>query len=77
MDSNPWSSQTPAPSRMEDWQATLIAQTLARLDGNVSAAAPRTGTRAQYGVPLFAAGRHDSLNRVDTATAARKDRATV
>ncbi|MEC5404704.1 sigma-54-dependent Fis family transcriptional regulator [Paraburkholderia sp. MPAMCS5] len=33
----------PAPSRMEDWQATLIAQTLARLDGNVSAAARELG----------------------------------
>jgi len=43
MDSNPGSSQTPAPSRMEDWQATLIAQTLARLDGNVSAAARELG----------------------------------
>jgi len=34
---------TLAPSRMEDWQATLIAQTLARLDGNVSAAARELG----------------------------------
>ena len=34
---------TPAPSRMEDWQATLITQTLARLDGNVSAAARELG----------------------------------
>jgi transcriptional regulator of acetoin/glycerol metabolism len=32
-----------APARMEDWQATLIAQTLARLDGNVSAAARELG----------------------------------
>ncbi|RDK03466.1 sigma-54-dependent Fis family transcriptional regulator [Paraburkholderia lacunae] len=31
------------PARMEDWQATLIAQTLARLDGNVSAAARELG----------------------------------
>jgi transcriptional regulator of acetoin/glycerol metabolism len=31
------------PSRMEDLQATLIAQTLARLDGNVSAAARELG----------------------------------
>nr|WKF61636.1 Acetoin catabolism regulatory protein [Paraburkholderia busanensis] len=31
------------PGRMEDWQATLIAQTLARLDGNVSAAARELG----------------------------------
>ncbi|WP_027798398.1 sigma-54-dependent Fis family transcriptional regulator [Paraburkholderia dilworthii] len=31
------------PSRMEDWQATLIVQTLARLDGNVSAAARELG----------------------------------
>ncbi|MFL9865359.1 sigma-54-dependent Fis family transcriptional regulator [Paraburkholderia fungorum] len=30
-------------ARMEDWQATLIAQTLARLDGNVSAAARELG----------------------------------
>ncbi|WP_027211954.1 sigma-54-dependent Fis family transcriptional regulator [Burkholderia sp. WSM2232] len=36
-------TQAPAPSRMEDWQATLIAQTLARLDGNVSAAARELG----------------------------------
>ncbi|MBW9103244.1 sigma-54-dependent Fis family transcriptional regulator [Paraburkholderia phenoliruptrix] len=36
-------AQMPAPSRMEDWQATLIAQTLARLDGNVSAAARELG----------------------------------
>ncbi|WMY12357.1 sigma-54-dependent Fis family transcriptional regulator [Paraburkholderia phenoliruptrix] len=35
--------QAPTPSRMEDWQATLIAQTLARLDGNVSAAARELG----------------------------------
>ncbi|MDR6475837.1 transcriptional regulator of acetoin/glycerol metabolism [Paraburkholderia graminis] len=42
-DGNPGSAQTPAPSRMEDWQATLIAQTLARLDGNVSAAARELG----------------------------------
>ena len=32
-----------APARMEDWQTTLIAQTLARLDGNVSAAARELG----------------------------------
>ncbi|NPT47918.1 GAF domain-containing protein [Paraburkholderia sp. 1N] len=32
-----------SPARMEDWQATLIAQTLARLDGNVSAAARELG----------------------------------
>ncbi|NKJ46859.1 sigma-54-dependent Fis family transcriptional regulator [Burkholderia sp. SG-MS1] len=32
-----------APARMEDWQATLIAETLARLDGNVSAAARELG----------------------------------
>jgi transcriptional regulator of acetoin/glycerol metabolism len=32
-----------APARMEDWQATLIARTLARLDGNVSAAARELG----------------------------------
>ncbi|SIT46923.1 Transcriptional activator of acetoin/glycerol metabolism [Paraburkholderia ribeironis] len=31
------------PARMEDWQAALIAQTLARLDGNVSAAARELG----------------------------------
>ncbi|MFM0074991.1 sigma-54-dependent Fis family transcriptional regulator [Paraburkholderia sediminicola] len=31
------------PARMEEWQATLIAQTLARLDGNVSAAARELG----------------------------------
>jgi transcriptional regulator of acetoin/glycerol metabolism len=31
------------PGRMEDWQATLIVQTLARLDGNVSAAARELG----------------------------------
>lgn len=43
MDNNLASAQTPAPSRMEDWQATLIAQTLARLDGNVSAAARELG----------------------------------
>ncbi|CAB3710925.1 sigma-54-dependent Fis family transcriptional regulator [Paraburkholderia rhynchosiae] len=35
--------QASTPSRMEDWQATLIAQTLARLDGNVSAAARELG----------------------------------
>ncbi|AFT87883.1 sigma-54-dependent Fis family transcriptional regulator [Paraburkholderia phenoliruptrix] len=35
--------QARTPSRMEDWQATLIAQTLARLDGNVSAAARELG----------------------------------
>jgi transcriptional regulator of acetoin/glycerol metabolism len=28
---------------MDDWQAALIAQTLARLDGNVSAAARELG----------------------------------
>jgi transcriptional regulator of acetoin/glycerol metabolism len=43
MDNNLASAQVPAPSRMEDWQATLIAQTLARLDGNVSAAARELG----------------------------------
>ncbi|MFP3566707.1 sigma-54-dependent Fis family transcriptional regulator [Paraburkholderia sp. SIMBA_030] len=32
-----------SPARMEDWQTTLIAQTLARLDGNVSAAARELG----------------------------------
>ncbi|MFM0606189.1 sigma-54-dependent Fis family transcriptional regulator [Paraburkholderia sediminicola] len=32
-----------SPARMEDWQATLIVQTLARLDGNVSAAARELG----------------------------------
>jgi transcriptional regulator of acetoin/glycerol metabolism len=32
-----------SPARMEDWQATLIAQTLDRLDGNVSAAARELG----------------------------------
>ena len=32
-----------APARMEDWQTTLIARTLARLDGNVSAAARELG----------------------------------
>ncbi|PZR39697.1 sigma-54-dependent Fis family transcriptional regulator [Paraburkholderia fungorum] len=32
-----------SPARMEDWQATLIAQTLERLDGNVSAAARELG----------------------------------
>ena len=32
-----------SPARMEEWQATLIAQTLARLDGNVSAAARELG----------------------------------
>ncbi|CAH2909856.1 MAG: Nitrogen regulation protein NR(I) [uncultured Paraburkholderia sp.] len=36
-------AQAPTPSRMENWQATLIAQTLARLDGNVSAAARELG----------------------------------
>jgi sigma-54 dependent transcriptional regulator, acetoin dehydrogenase operon transcriptional activator AcoR len=36
-------AQKKAPARMEDWQATLIAQTLARLDGNVSAAARELG----------------------------------
>jgi transcriptional regulator of acetoin/glycerol metabolism len=36
--------QAPAsPARMEDWQATLIAQTLARHRGNVSAAARELG----------------------------------
>ncbi|WP_025597271.1 sigma-54-dependent Fis family transcriptional regulator [Burkholderia sp. WSM2230] len=39
----PFDAQARAPSRMEDWQATLIAQTLARLDGNVSAAARELG----------------------------------
>ncbi|MFM0391516.1 sigma-54-dependent Fis family transcriptional regulator [Paraburkholderia phytofirmans] len=33
----------PATSKMEAWQATLIAQTLERLDGNVSAAARELG----------------------------------
>jgi transcriptional regulator of acetoin/glycerol metabolism len=37
------SAHTPQPSRMDDWQAALIAQTLARLDGNVSAAARELG----------------------------------
>ncbi|MGF6571169.1 transcriptional regulator of acetoin/glycerol metabolism [Paraburkholderia sp. GAS333] len=37
------SAQQHAPGRMEDWQTTLIAQTLARLDGNVSAAARELG----------------------------------
>jgi sigma-54 dependent transcriptional regulator, acetoin dehydrogenase operon transcriptional activator AcoR len=32
-----------APARMEDWQTSLIARTLARLDGNVSAAARELG----------------------------------
>ena len=32
-----------SPARMEEWQTTLIAQTLARLDGNVSAAARELG----------------------------------
>ncbi|MFL9965226.1 sigma-54-dependent Fis family transcriptional regulator [Paraburkholderia sediminicola] len=32
-----------ASARMEDWQTALIAQTLARLDGNVSAAARELG----------------------------------
>ncbi|QQC65900.1 sigma-54-dependent Fis family transcriptional regulator [Paraburkholderia ginsengisoli] len=36
-------AHTVAPARMEDWQAKLIAQTLARLDGNVSAAARELG----------------------------------
>jgi transcriptional regulator of acetoin/glycerol metabolism len=36
-------AQGSAPARMEDWQTTLIAQTLARLDGNVSAAARELG----------------------------------
>ncbi|CAB3800936.1 Acetoin catabolism regulatory protein [Paraburkholderia ultramafica] len=36
-------SEPQAPARMEDWQTTLIAQTLARLDGNVSAAARELG----------------------------------
>jgi transcriptional regulator of acetoin/glycerol metabolism len=31
------------PARMEDWQAALIAKTLERLDGNVSAAARELG----------------------------------
>ncbi|MFM0741044.1 sigma-54-dependent Fis family transcriptional regulator [Paraburkholderia xenovorans] len=35
--------QAAVPARMEDWQTTLIAQTLARLDGNVSAAARELG----------------------------------
>ncbi|NYH16531.1 transcriptional regulator of acetoin/glycerol metabolism [Paraburkholderia bryophila] len=34
---------TQSPARMEDWQARLIAQTLARLGGNVSAAARELG----------------------------------
>jgi transcriptional regulator of acetoin/glycerol metabolism len=33
----------PPSSKMEAWQATLIAQTLERLDGNVSAAARELG----------------------------------
>ena len=37
------SAHTPQPSRMDDWQAALIAQTLTRLDGNVSAAARELG----------------------------------
>ncbi|SDR34120.1 Transcriptional regulator of acetoin/glycerol metabolism [Paraburkholderia fungorum] len=37
------SAQQHAPGRMEDWQTTLIAQTLARFDGNVSAAARELG----------------------------------
>jgi transcriptional regulator of acetoin/glycerol metabolism len=37
------SAQQNTPARMEDWQTTLIAQTLARLDGNVSAAARELG----------------------------------
>jgi transcriptional regulator of acetoin/glycerol metabolism len=37
------SAQQTTPARMEDWQTTLIAQTLARLDGNVSAAARELG----------------------------------
>ncbi|OAJ52891.1 sigma-54-dependent Fis family transcriptional regulator [Paraburkholderia ginsengiterrae] len=39
----PPAQEQPAPGRMEDWQATLIAQTLARLGGNVSAAARELG----------------------------------
>ncbi|HEX7907872.1 MAG TPA: sigma-54-dependent Fis family transcriptional regulator [Paraburkholderia sp.] len=39
----PPAHERPAPGRMEDWQATLIAQTLARLGGNVSAAARELG----------------------------------
>ena len=37
------SSPQAPPARMEDWQATLIAQTLARHDGNVSATARELG----------------------------------
>ncbi|CAD6515904.1 sigma-54-dependent Fis family transcriptional regulator [Paraburkholderia metrosideri] len=37
------SAQKNTSARMEDWQTTLIAQTLARLDGNVSAAARELG----------------------------------
>jgi transcriptional regulator of acetoin/glycerol metabolism len=36
-------SATSAPARMEDWQATLIAQTLDRHSGNVSATARELG----------------------------------
>ncbi|WP_345816624.1 sigma-54-dependent Fis family transcriptional regulator [Paraburkholderia sp. PREW-6R] len=36
-------SRPASTGRMEDWQATLIAQTLARLGGNVSAAARELG----------------------------------
>jgi sigma-54 dependent transcriptional regulator, acetoin dehydrogenase operon transcriptional activator AcoR len=40
---NRTASQQNAPSRMEDWQATLIAQALERHDGNVSAVARELG----------------------------------
>jgi transcriptional regulator of acetoin/glycerol metabolism len=40
---NPAAPIQASPARMEDWQATLIAQTLARLDGNVSATARELG----------------------------------
>ena len=39
----PSSSPQAPPARMEDWQATLIAQTLARHHGNVSATARELG----------------------------------
>ncbi|MGF6770481.1 transcriptional regulator of acetoin/glycerol metabolism [Paraburkholderia sp. GAS199] len=42
-DCAPVSAQPTAPARMEDWQTVLIEQTLARLDGNVSAAARELG----------------------------------
>ncbi|MEA3130876.1 MAG: sigma-54 dependent transcriptional regulator, acetoin dehydrogenase operon transcriptional, partial [Paraburkholderia sp.] len=40
----PRALDTPAtPARMDEWQSTLIAQTLARHSGNVSAAARELG----------------------------------